>query len=162
MPTQTAELTELNELPIPRQVKIAAAWTSFMFLYVYVDVLGLYKPGVVADILNGKVFTFDITQTFAVSALAAASIPTVMILLSTTLPARPNRLTNVIVAAILIPWMAFNLAGGEWSVYYGLGFAVELGLLAFILRSAWTWPRPSAASMPDAAAPRRAHYQMGR
>ena len=45
---------------------------------------------------------------------------------------------------LLVPWMAFNLAGGEWLAYYGLGFAVELGALVFILRTAWTWPLTSA------------------
>ena len=38
--------------PIPVQAKIAAAWTSFMFLYIYVDYFHLYKPGVVHDILE--------------------------------------------------------------------------------------------------------------
>jgi hypothetical protein len=136
-PTSTAS--------VPVQTKLAAAWTSFMFLYVYVDLLGLYKPGMVADILEGKVFTFDISQTFAVSALAATSIPTLMILLSTTLPPRANRAANLVVATLLIPYMAFNLAGGEWLYYYGLGLAVELVILAFILRSAWTWS-PGRAS----------------
>ena len=35
----------LDDLRIPVQVKLAAAWTSFMFLYVYVDILAFYKPG---------------------------------------------------------------------------------------------------------------------
>lgn len=117
-----------------------------MFLYVYVDVLGLYKPGAVADILKGRVFTFDITQTFGVVSLAAACIPTLMILLSMGLPPRSNRTTNLVVAGLLVPWMAFNLAGGEWIVYYSLGFAVELGLLVFILRASWLWSRPSSVS----------------
>ena len=39
-----------------------------------------------------------------------------------------------------MPWMAFNVTGGQWPFYYGLGFALELIVLAFILRSAWTWP----------------------
>lgn len=129
---------------IPIQTKLAAAWTSFMFLYVYVDVLHFYKPGAIADILQGRVFTFDITQTFAVSSLAASVIPILMILLSTTLAARANRTTNLVVATLLIPWMAFNLAGVEWLAYYGLGFAVELALLVFILRTVWSWPLTSA------------------
>ncbi len=129
---------------IPVQTKLAAAWTSFMFLYVYVDVLGLYNPGAVAGILQGQVWEFDISQTFITASLAAASVPALMILLSTTLPARANRLTNLVIATLLVPWMAFNLAGGEWLAYYGLGFAVELGALVFILRTAWTWPLTSA------------------
>lgn len=148
MATTTDNPFQSREVPI--QSKLAAAWTSFMFLYVYVDLLGLYKPGMVDDILNGKVFTFEITETFAASALAATVLPTLMILLSATLPARANRVTNLVVATVLIPYMAFNLAGGEWLFYYGLGLAVELLVLAFILRSAWTWPRTPPAST-DAA-----------
>ncbi len=157
MTTERAERAELKNPQVPIQAKLAAAWTGFMFLYVYVDLLGLYKPGMVQDILNGKVFTFDISETFAVLALAATAIPAVMILLSTTLPARANRLANLTVATILLPYMAFNLAGGEWPFYYGLGFAVELIFLAFILWSAWTWPRTSATSVPDSASSPRSH-----
>ena len=62
-----------------------------------------------------------------------------MILLSTTLPARANRITNLVVATLLTPWMAFNLVGGDWPYYHGLGFALELILLVFILRSAQKW-----------------------
>ena len=116
MTTKTDNPFQSREVPI--QSKLAAAWTSFMFLYVYVDLLGLYKPGMVDDILNGKVFTFEITETFAASALAATVLPTLMILLSATLPARANRVTNLVVATVLIPYMAFNLAGGEWLFYY--------------------------------------------
>ena len=143
--TAPARATRTDQ-QVPLQLKLAAAWTSFMCLYIYVDVLGLYKPGAVEGILKGKVFTFDITQTFMVSALAASAVPIMMILLSTTLPPRANRTTNLVVASLLIPWMAFNLTGGEWLYYYGLGFALELVILVFILRSAWTWPRTPAVS----------------
>ena len=151
-----------NETPVSVRAKLAAAWTSFMFLYTYVDYLGLYKPGSIDDILAGVVFEFDISQTFVVIALASAAIPIFMILLSMTLPARVNRAINLVVATLLIPWMAFNLAGGEWMGFYGLGLALEVILLAFILRSAWTWPRATSASAPEAAAPLRSHIQMGR
>ncbi|WP_312722469.1 DUF6326 family protein [Mobilicoccus sp.] len=139
----TVAPTTRQDQQVPVQVKLAAAWAGFMSLYIYVDVLGLYKPGAVEGILKGQVWRFDITQSFAVGALASAAVPIMMIVLSTALPARANRLTNLVVASLLIPWMAFNLAGGEWIYYYGLGFALELILLGFILRSAWTWPRSS-------------------
>ncbi len=151
MSTQRADLAPLKNPPMPIQAKLAAAWTSFMFMYVYVDLLGLYKPGVIADILKGRVFTFDISETFFVIGLAASVIPILMILLSTTLSARANRITNLAVATILIPYMAFNLAGGEWPFYFGLGFAVELGILGFILRSAWAWPRVLSGSVAHPA-----------
>jgi len=136
----------LANVALPVQTKLAAAWASFMFLYVYVDLLGFFKPGIVEDILAGVVFKFDISQTFLVIALTSVTIPLLMILLSTTLPARVNRTLNLVVASLYIPYSAFNLAGGEWLYYYGLGLAVELIVLAVILRLAWTWPRGVAAT----------------
>ena len=53
----------LEDLRIPVQAKLAAAWTSFMFLYIYVDFFNLYKPGVVDGILNGHIWKFDISST---------------------------------------------------------------------------------------------------
>jgi Family of unknown function (DUF6326) len=142
----------LDNPPIPVQAKLAAAWTSFMFLYVYVDILAFYKPGVVDDILVGVVWEFDITQTWAITALTLLAIPIFMVVLSMTLPARANRITNLIVASVQVPFAAFNAVGqvGEpWMYFYVLGVALEVIVLAFILRSAWTWPRTaSPATLP--------------
>src|SRR5688572_27220789 len=96
MRTQTAELTALEDRQVPIQTKLAAAWISFMFLYLYVDYLGLYKPGSIDDILSGIVHEFDIGPTFVAMALTALAIPILMILLSTTLPARVNRTINLV------------------------------------------------------------------
>ena len=150
--------TTLEDQRIPVRAKLAAAWTSLMFFYIYVDYLHLYKPGVVDDILAGIVWEFDISQTFVVIALTSVAIPILMILLSTTLPARVNRTINLVVATLYIPYSAFNAVGESWTYFYGLGVALEVLLLAFILRSAWTWPRtaPSAtmATSPDREAAR--------
>ncbi|HEX2141542.1 MAG TPA: hypothetical protein VHK28_04595, partial [Candidatus Limnocylindria bacterium] len=86
-------------------------------------------------------------------ALTSVAIPIFMILLSVTLPARVSRAMNLVVATLLIPYSVFNLAGGEWMAFYGLGVALEVLLLAFILRSAWTWPRlASSRTVVDRAA----------
>lgn len=131
----------LEDQPIPVRAKLTAAWTSFMFLYAYVDILGFYKPGHVVDILNGKVFTFDITQTWAVTVLSILAVPIFMVVLSMTLPARANRLVNLVVAALYVPFTVFNMFGDTWTYYFALGVFLELILLACIVRSAWTWPR---------------------
>lgn len=147
--TKTPNL--LDNPPIPVQAKLAAAWTSFMFLYVYVDILAFYKPGTVDDILVGVVWEFDITQTWAITALTLLAIPIFMVVLSMTLPARANRITNLIVASVQVPFAAFNAVGqvGEsWMYFYVVGVALEVILLAFILRSAWTWPRTAPPANP--------------
>jgi hypothetical protein len=92
--------TTLEDQPIPVRVKLAAAWTSVMFLYVYVDILAFFKPGVINDILAGKVWEFDVSQTLLTTFLALMAIPIFMVVLSMTLPARATRITNLIVASV--------------------------------------------------------------
>ena len=141
--------TTLEDQRIPVRVKLAAAWTSFMFLYIYVDYLALYKPGFLDDILAGIVHEFDIGPTFLGIGLTLIAIPSLMILLSTTLPARVNRATNLVVATLYIPISVYNVAGEEswsYSYFYGLSIGLEVLLLAFILRAAWTWPRTTRAT----------------
>src|SRR5215212_8797877 len=126
--TDTKSTTALHDPPVPVRAKLAAAWTSFMFLVIYVDYFALYNPSL-------------------------------MILLSMTLPARVNRAANLVVASLNIPLMIFNAAGESWTYFsfYGLSIGLELLLLAFILRSAWTWPRtaPSATMATMATSPDR-------
>lgn len=145
--------TTLEDQPIPVRLKLAAAWTSFMFLYAYVDILGFFTPGIVEDILAGKVFEFDLSQTFSTTALTLMAVPIFMVVLSATLPARANRVANLGVALLYVPVTVFNVAGGFWLYFYGLGVVLELVVLALIVRYAWTWPRtaPSAttATSPD-------------
>ena len=81
-----------------------------------------------------------------------------------TLPAWVNRATNLVVASLLIPYSMFNAAGAtwEWAAFYGLSIGLEVLLLAFILRAAWTWHRTPSPSMPDLVEPNRSQIQMGR
>ena len=144
MRTQRAELTALEDRQLPVQAKLAAAWTSFMFLYIYVDYFHLYKPGVIDDILTGTVWEFDISQTLLTAFLTLIAIPSLMVMLSMTLPARANRTINLIVASLYVPVSMFNVVGESWTYFYGLSIGLEVLLLAFILRSAWTWPRTTS------------------
>jgi hypothetical protein len=131
----------LDDARLPVRAKLAATWTSFMFLYIYVDYLALYVPGSVEDILDGVVFEFDISQTFVVTSLTLMAIPIFMIVASTMLPAGANRIMNLIVASLYIPVTMFNAVGESWLYFYGLGVLLEMILLAVILQLAWTWPR---------------------
>ena len=137
---------ELEDIKVHVKLKLAAAWTSFMFLYIYVDYFALYKRGFIDDILAGVVWEFQISQTLLTVFLALIAVPILMIVLSVILPARANRMLNLVVASLYIPVSAFNVVGESWRYFYGLGVVLEVILLAFILRSAWTWPRtaPSA------------------
>ena len=144
----------LKEPQIPVQAKLAAAWTSLMFLVIYIDYFHLYQPGEIDEIRGGVIFEFDISGTLMSIFFVIIAIPALMVMLSMTLPARVNRVTNLVVASLYIPIMVFNAAGASWdyAFYYALTIGVEVLILAFILRSAWTWPRTHAVAADVATA----------
>lgn len=130
----------LEDIKINVKLKLAALWTSFMFLYIYVDYFHLYMPGCIKDILAGKVFVFEISSLFLLIAMIFVAIPVFMIFLSVVLPAKINRITNLVVAIVFIPYMLFNLAGEAWAHMY-FAAVLEVALLGLIIRYAWKWPR---------------------
>src|SRR5918996_637137 len=160
--TTPKSTTALHDPPVPVRAKLAAAWTSFMFLYIYVDYFALYKPGVIDDILAGVVWEFQISQTLLTVFLALIAVPILMIVLSVILPARANRVINLAVASVYVPVSAFNAVGESWTFFYWGAVALEVIVLALFFRFAWTGPPTSSPSMTDPAAPRRPQLQMGR
>jgi hypothetical protein len=140
MNAQKTPQNALEEINVSLKLKLAALWASFMFLYIYVDYFHLYMPGSIEDILAGKMFVIDITQVVLLAGLASVTIPALMIFLSVALSAKVNRWTNIIVAAVYIPFTLFNLAGEAW-IHMVFGAVVEVVLLFLIIRYAWKWPR---------------------
>ena len=122
-----------------------------MFLYIYVDFIALYKPGTIDEILAGVVWKFHINQTLLTVFLASVAVPSLMIVLSVILPARANRVINLVVASVYIPYSAFNAVSESWTFFYGLSIGLEVLLLALIVRYAWTWPRRTASPATLAA-----------
>lgn len=131
---------EMEDVKIHVKLKLAALWASVMFVYVYVDILGFFKPGVIEDILAGVVWEFEITQTFALGALVLMTIPSLMVFLSLALPARANRWTNIVVASLYVPVSIFNVIGEAWVFYFWFAVIIEVALLSLAIRYAWTWP----------------------
>jgi hypothetical protein len=136
---------KFEDVNVNIKLKLAALWASLMFLYIYVDYFALYMPKKVEHIMQGKVFVFDISQGFLMTALASMSIPALMIFLSVVLPAKANRWTNIPIAALFIPYTLFNLAGESW-VHMVFAAVVEVLLLCLIIYYACKWPRAGTAS----------------
>lgn len=153
MTRTSGSVGSLDEPRIPVQAKLSAAWTSFMFLYIYVDYLALYKPGFLDEIRSGVVHDFPTGPAFVGLGLGLMAVPILMVLASTALPARPNRAVNLVVAALYVPVTVYNADGEPWSYapFYGLSIGLELLLLAFVVRTAWTWPRTATVPFPARA-----------
>src|ERR687886_287494 len=150
MNTSSNATTELEDVKVDVKLKLAGLWASFMFMYVYVDIIGFFKPGVIQDILAGRVWQFGITQTWGLAALVLMTIPSLMVFLSLALPARANRWTNIVVASLYVPYSIGNVIGEAWVFYFWFPAVVEVALLALAIRYAWMWPatEPRSVSAP--------------
>jgi hypothetical protein len=137
---QPSNQTSLEDFKINIKLKLAILWASFMFFYIYVDYFALYMPNKISDILKGKIFVFNISHTFLFGALASVSIPALMIFLSVSLPSKVNRILNIFIAALFIPYSLFNLTGEAWP-HMILGASIEVILLCTIIYMSLKWPR---------------------
>jgi hypothetical protein len=137
--------TNLQEFRINVKLLLAALWAVLLFIYLYVDIFALYKPGVIEGIIAGRVWELAITQGWAAGAMVLMTIPSAMVFLSLALPAQANRWTNLIVGGLYVIVGIGNVIGETWASYI-LGAVIEFVLLALILWYAWTWPRQAAGS----------------
>jgi hypothetical protein len=137
----TAELEPAN---VNVRVKIAALWTSMLFVFAYVDIFNLYRPDVRADLDAGEIGGFTVNQAFLVGTTIYVVIPSLMIFGALILRPRVDRLANIALGTIYALTIILG-AIGEWS-FYILGSAIEVALLAAIVYYAWTWPRPGTSA----------------
>ncbi len=141
MPT-TDSLLETTT-PIDTRIKITALWISMLFVFAYVDIFSLYRPGILDDIRGGSIYTFDITQTFLLFTTLYVIPPILMIPATLSMPPRLNRNVNIGVAFVYALTVIGN-AVGEWN-YYIFGSAVEVALLLAVVYLARTLVSPNAA-----------------
>jgi len=135
-------MTGLTQQPpvggsVDTRLKIAALWIAMLFIFAYVDLFSLYRPDVRADLEAGRLFAFDVSQTFLFFATLYVVCPSLMIYLTLVMPRGINRLLNVALAAVYAVTIVGS-AVGEWA-YFVLGSAAELALLGAVVYHAWTW-----------------------
>ncbi len=110
------------------RIKISALWAALLFVYGYVDIFGLYRPDVRADIEAGQIGGFTLNQLFLLATTIYVVIPSLMVFLTLVLRPRVNRIANI---ALGIIYALTIVAGaiGEWN-YYIFASVIEVGLLA--------------------------------
>ena len=132
----------LQSMPVNSRVKIAAMWTSMLFVFAYVDIFSFYRADFRAEIEAGEIAGFTIGEAFLLGTTVYVLIPSLMVLATLVMRPQLTRIANISLAAL---YAATIIAGaiGEWS-YYMLGSVVEVALLAAIAVTAWRWPRREA------------------
>ncbi|MDO9256243.1 MAG: DUF6326 family protein [Bacteroidales bacterium] len=131
---------EMEDVKINVKLKISALWIAVLFLYVYVDIFSLFKPGIIEGIMVGKIFIFQVSQTFLFFTTLYILIPSIMVFLSLVLKPKVNRWTNIIISIFYIVSILGSCIGETWA-FYIFGSIVESLLLLLIIWYAWKWPK---------------------
>jgi hypothetical protein len=130
--------SKMEDGKIDVRLKISALWIAVMFLYAYVDIFSLFKPGIIEGLMAGKVFVFQVSQIFLFLTTLYIVVPSLMIFLSLVLKPKVNRWTNIIVSIFYFITMLGACIGETWA-FYIFGTIVESLLLFLIIWYAWKW-----------------------
>ena len=112
-----------------------------MFIYIYADILKLFTPGVIQEMMSGRQGPFATTQGSLLAAAVLMMIPAVMVSLSLTLKRQVNRWANIILGVLYTAVNISNAVGETWA-FYLLLVVVEIGLTVLIVGQAWKWRSP--------------------
>lgn len=134
--------SRLENAYVPVKARLAALWTSLMFLYVYGDYFNMYSPGKIAKMSAGDVGPVNASDEAAMLALSMMMvIPALMIALSLLLPPRLSKWLNVAFGLAYAGILAATLPGAP--LFY-LGYAaIEIPLSLLIAGVALAWPKQS-------------------
>lgn len=132
--------TDLEDIKINVKLKISALWLSMLFVFVYVDIFSLQRPGIIQGIMAGKMSMFEINQIFLFITTLYILIPSIMIFLALVLKPKVNRWTNIIVSIFYIVSILGSCTGETWA-YYIFGSIMASLLLSLVIWYAWKWPK---------------------
>jgi len=135
-----SETTVLDDLKVHVKIKLSALWASLVLCYLYGDYFGLYQPGKLQGMLEGKMGPLGpTTQGVLLGTAILMAIPSAMVFLSLVLKPSANRGVNIILGVIFTVIILITMPGA-WSFYIFLGI-VEVVLTAMIVWYAWNWPK---------------------
>jgi Family of unknown function (DUF6326) len=135
-----SSINKMEDMKISVKMKLSALWVAMMLLYIYADVLYLYKPGQIEEMLKGLMGPFPATQGALLAASILVTIPAVMVFLSLTLKSRVNRRANITLGVLYTAVNIVNLIGETWAFYIFFGI-VEIGCTLLIVWNAWKWTK---------------------
>ncbi|MDQ3004687.1 MAG: DUF6326 family protein [Chloroflexota bacterium] len=136
---------ELEDVKINVKLKLSALWVAMMLLYIYADILSLFRPGQIEEMIDGRMGPLPVTQVSLLGASILMIIPAVMVFLSLTLKPKVNRWANILIGVLYTLVNISNLIGETWAYYIFFGF-VEIVLALLIVWQASKWPGNAVSS----------------
>jgi hypothetical protein len=133
-------VTVADEPKVAVRAKLSALWAALVLLYVYADVLSLFRPGQIEEMSEGRMGPTEATQATLLLAATIVVIPALMVFLTLTLKAGVSRWTNLTLGILYTAVSAGNLIDETWA-YYLLFGVLEIAITTLIVWYAWTWRR---------------------
>lgn len=130
---------QLEDAKVSVRVLLSGLWATVMFLYVYADILSLFRPGQLQEMLEGRMGPFPATQGSLLTAAILMIIPALMVFLSLAMKSNVARWANIAAGVLYTLVNISNILGEAWA-YYILFGVVEILLTLLIVRYAWKWP----------------------
>lgn len=124
--------------PIP--MLMSRLWVFLSLNYIYCDALTNTEAGVLRGLLEGKIGGIEMTQGLLFFAGISLSIPFLMSLLSTILPYKANKITNIAAALLMIAYQLVSFCfGSETTLHYVFFSVVEIlgNAVIFLLALRW-------------------------
>ena len=118
------------------KAKLSTLWIVIMFNMAFADILGLFEPGMLSQIVTGSVEGIQFTSELMLVMAIMVEIPIIMIFLSKVLPYKANRWANIIAAVITI---LFVVGGGSTVLSYMFFATIEVICLLLIIWYTWKW-----------------------
>jgi hypothetical protein len=130
----------LEDAKIPVKIKLSALWASLMLCFVYGDYFGLYVPGKLGNMIDGRMGPLGaVTQNVLVGTSVMMAIPALMVFLSLVMKPAISRWVNALLGLAYAVIMVMTMPGA-WRFYQLLG-VVEILLCLAIVGFALKWPR---------------------
>lgn len=134
----------LIDFSINIKIKLAALWTSLMFLYIYADYFELKTPDTLENMVALKTPIGPTTPVLLVIFSVILIVPTSMIFLSVFLKPLLNKWLNIVVGilyALISLLIIIKSIDSEWQMFFVLYNIIEIVVLCLIVKLAIEWPQ---------------------
>jgi len=139
--------TLITNLHDPNPLFLSKLWVFLSLNYILCDVLSNMEMSVLKMLLEGNIGGVQMTEGMLLFAGISLEIPFLMVLLSTTLPYKANRIMNIAAAVIMIAYQLGSFFfGSDVTLHYTFFSVVEiLGNMAIlVLAIRWKQVEPEA------------------
>ncbi|MBN3521047.1 hypothetical protein JYB62_13640 [Algoriphagus lutimaris] len=139
--TSSRSLTDYN---VNIKIKLAALWTSLMFLYIYADFFQLMTPKKLEKMIDLQTPMGPTSPGILVVFSMILIVPSLMVFLSVFLKPQINKWLNICIAALYASMsilIIVSTLGSEWHIFYILFNLIEVFVFAMIIYQAWNWPK---------------------